>query len=431
MPSQIPPEALFELKVAFFHELGGEYLHARGHYDGLLKQPGDINALQALERFFHRFAGAAHAVEEPGLGYLCAIAETVAELAISRSLPAEKAIHPFTDAMAAISVILEQHGDGNGMRRMPARSIPQAVVQPTLGDERVLSKVLVIDDDPFSASMIDGCLRNAGFVSSYCCSPEEALKTLYSELPDLVILDVVMPGLDGFDLCKQIRSHPALQFTPVIFVTRKGDVEQRVRGLEVGGNDYVSKPFEPQELIARVRSHLLRLSALREMAVRDSLTRCYNHKYFKTRLEQEIARAARYGHPVSLIMLDVDHFKKVNDTHGHPAGDAVIAHVADLVTACVRSTDVVARYGGEEFAVLLVHAGKSETAIIAQRIRERIASHKFSVASSAGDLVAIPITVSIGITQYVASDDGATVLKRADTALYTAKDSGRNQVQSL
>jgi diguanylate cyclase (GGDEF)-like protein len=199
----------------------------------------------------------------------------------------------------------------------------------------------------------------------------------------------------------------------------------------VGGNDYLTKPFNAPELVARVRSHLSRLSALREMAIRDGLTRCYNHKYFKMRLEQEIARARRYKQELALGILDIDHFKQVNDAHGHPAGDAALVHMANLIALSVRSTDVVARYGGEEFGILLVQAGVPEATIITNRIRERIVQHRFALPSVSigGEVVQVPVTVSIGVTQFIPADDLKAFLDRADRALYEAKHGGRNQVR--
>jgi diguanylate cyclase (GGDEF)-like protein len=295
--------------------------------------------------------------------------------------------------------------------------------------EPTLSRILVIDDDPISARLIDSCLRAAGFVSSSCSEPQKALSVLEAELPDLVILDVVMPGVDGYELCRQIRKHPALAFTPVIFVTRKGDVEQRVRGLEVGGNDYVSKPFEPQELVARVRSHLQRLSALQDMAVRDGLTRLFNHKFFKLRLEQEIQRARRYRSPFTLAMADIDRFKIVNDTWGHPAGDAVLVRLANLLSAGVRSTDVVARYGGEEFGILLIEAGAKEAAIVTNRMCERIAAEPFGLPDLPdGTTPKVSVTISIGITEGNPQDTVQSLITRADNALYEAKSAGRNGI---
>jgi len=194
----------------------------------------------------------------------------------------------------------------------------------------------------------------------------------------------------------------------------------------VGGNDYLAKPFDPPELVARVRSHLSRLSVLREMAIRDGLTRCYNHKYFKMRLEQEMVRARRYGSALSLGLLDVDHFKQVNDTHGHPSGDAVLAHLASLLIASVRSSDIVARYGGEEFAFLLVEAGAQESLIVAERMRARVESHEFEVPGGAR----LRATASIGLAEAQAKETAAALLQRTDAALYQAKAQGRNRVRT-
>ena len=427
----LPPDAVFELKLVFLRELEEAYRQAREAQDRLLGSGGDSKALLDLQNFFHRIAGTAHAVDFVELGYLCAICERSAQLTADGVLPVKETVAAFSDALAAVAHVLDAHGAGNIDRPLPRRTplASAGLLQPAqTGEERVLSKILVIDDDPFSANLIDSCLRAAGFMSSYCSHPEEALNAITSELPDLIVLDVVMPGVDGFELCRRVRTHPALQFTPIIFVTRKGDLEQRVRGLEVGGNDYLAKPFEPQELVARVRSHLQRLAALRDMAIRDGLTRCYNHKYFKMRLEQEIARARRYKLDLAMGILDIDHFKQVNDAHGHPAGDAALVHLANLIAFSVRTTDVVARYGGEEFGILLVQAGSAEASIITNRIRERIAQNRFAVPSATAT-VEVPVTVSIGVTQFTAADSLQAFLERADRALYEAKNNGRNQVR--
>ncbi|MGQ0506954.1 MAG: diguanylate cyclase [Myxococcaceae bacterium] len=425
----IKPDAAFELKLIFLKELDGGYRAAREHHDRLLKNPSDSIALKELWNFFHKIAGTAQSVDLTVLGYLSAVSEDLLRLAIDGHITAlQKLPRMLSDALAGVAAALDNHGGKISDRPL---TNPLGLTQPdATGEERVLSKVLIIDDDPFSAKLIDNCLRDAGLMSSFCCDPGEALQTIMSELPDLIVLDVQMPGVDGFDVCRRVRAHPALQFTPVNFVTRRGDLEQRVRGLEVGGNDYISKPFEPQELVARVRSHLQRLSELRNMAIRDGLTRCYNHKYFKARLEQEISRARRYRENLTLGMVDVDFFKTINDTHGHPAGDAVLAHLSNLVVASVRSTDVVARYGGEEFGILFVQAGATEAAIITNRLRERIAKHRFALpTSAAGGTAEIPVTVSIGVAQFHEDDDMAAFLSRADSALYDAKRAGRNQVK--
>jgi diguanylate cyclase (GGDEF)-like protein len=303
-------------------------------------------------------------------------------------------------------------------------------VPESVGEGRQLSKILVVDDDSFSASLIDNTLRSSGFISSFTTDSTEALDRIEKELPDLVVLDVAMPEIDGFELCRRVRSHPALAFTPIIFVTRKGELEERVRGLEVGGNDYIAKPFEPRELVARVRSHLTRLAALRQMAIRDGLTRCFNHRYFKSRLDQELQRAARYDQPLAIAMVDADHFKRVNDEHGHLAGDLVLAHLANIILACVRGTDVVARYGGEEFALLMIHSGEREAQLIGERIRTRVEATRFPISDAKGDTVTtLELTVSTGVAVFQRGDDAAALIGRADRALYDAKEQGRNAVR--
>jgi diguanylate cyclase (GGDEF)-like protein len=430
MPSfQIPPQAAFELKLIFLRELDENYRKASPALEALARDASDAAALAELRIFFHKIAGTAGAVDFALLGQLAAVCERATDLVREGMISApEQAVPLLSEGMVGVASVLASHGAGE--RAAPATASAAALppAAPLL-EEHGLSKILIVDDDPFSANLIDTTLRSAGFASSYCSDPTLALPMIEAELPDLLILDVVMPGIDGLDLCRRVRAHPAMRLTPVIFVTRKGDVEQRVAGLEAGGNDYVAKPFDPHELVARVRSHLQRLAALQDMAVRDGLTRCFNHKYFKTRLDQEIARSRRYKSALAVAMFDVDHFKAVNDTYGHPAGDAVLAQLAGVALASVRSTDVVARYGGEEFGVLLIEAGSKEAAIVANRLRERVAAHAVAFQSPGTQAAQeLRVTISGGVAQLRADDGVQSLLQRADAALYLAKTSGRNQV---
>jgi diguanylate cyclase (GGDEF)-like protein len=427
---------LFEVRLLFFRELAEGYREAREQQERYLRDPGDRAAAKALAAFFHRIAGTAHMVELPLLGHLAAMSERLAGLVGAGQISdSHEAAQLISHALAGVASALDAHGSGaterplDGLKpRLQGISVPDA-----LGVGRELSKVLVVDDDRLSAELIDGVLRSAGFVSSYTCNPERALTMIEAELPDLIVMDVIMPTIDGFELCRRVRQHPALQFTPIIFVTRKGELEERVRGLEVGGNDYIAKPFEPQELVARVRSHLNRLAALRDMAIRDGLTQCYNHKFFRMRMSQEVARAHRYGAPLTVAMIDVDRFKNVNDTYGHRAGDMVLSHLGGIVVASVRATDVVARYGGEEFAILMVQAGAEEARIVCGRLRERIAGHGFLFSTDdpgRAQEVTISVTVSIGIAELAPKPDSLeTLLGRADAALYGAKHAGRDCVR--
>jgi diguanylate cyclase (GGDEF)-like protein len=164
------------------------------------------------------------------------------------------------------------------------------------------------------------------------------------------------------------------------------------------------------------------------MAIRDGLTRCFNHKFFRMRLDQEVARAKRYQQPLAMAMLDVDHFKLINDTHGHTVGDHVLSYLANLIVAGLRATDVVARYGGEEFAVCMVQAGAKEAAIVCDRLRARIAAHDFVIQTT--DIqVRLKLSVSIGIAELADKNESwMALVQRADRALYAAKDAGRNRV---
>jgi diguanylate cyclase (GGDEF)-like protein len=431
MPYGLSTDRLFELKLAFLRELEANYQGARDRLDHLLKHPEDMDALIQLRDFFHKIAGTAQAVELPLLGKLAAVCERAANL-VRAGGSFDGFLPIFGDGITGVATVLESHGSITARAKEWAVN-EKGLTQPGVGEERVLSKILVVDDDPFSANLIDNCLRSAGFMSSYCCDPQKAWETIGSELPDLIVMDVVMPNMDGFDLCRRVRSHPAMQLTPIIFVTRRGEVEQRVEGLEAGGNDYIAKPFEPQELVARVRSHLERLATLRDMAIRDGLTRCYNHKYFRIRLSQEISRCRRYQNELSLAFLDVDCFREINDGLGHPTGDAVLSRLGGLVLASVRSTDVVARYSGDQFGLLFVETSPKEALIIATRLLELISARNlelFRETDSDEPMAApVPVTASLGMTGLLPDDTMESLVKRADVALSQAKASGRGQVK--
>ncbi|HEX9573138.1 MAG TPA: diguanylate cyclase [Myxococcales bacterium] len=413
-----------DLQVVFLREMHEARARARDALARAGREAGDPAAVRELRNFFHRLAGSAGTVGHGMLARLAGACELAADQELERKGPLSKiTARIFAEGLAGVDDVLET--------RTPALGVLIPVLQQETGAARVAledvpSRVLVIDDDLVTARATEAVLRAAGFLTASCCDPADAYEAILRESPDLIILDVLLGEVDGFEVCRRVRGNPALQLVPIIFVTRRGDVEERVRGLQVGGNDYLAKPFDAPELVARVRSHLSRLSALREMAIRDGLTRCYNHKYFKMRLEQELVRARRYGSALSLGLLDVDHFKRVNDTYGHPGGDAVLAHLASLLIASVRSSDIVARYGGEEFAFVLVEAGAQEAAVVAERMRARVEAHEFEVPGGAR----LRATASIGLAAAQGKEPAAALVQRADAALYEAKAQGRNRVRT-
>jgi diguanylate cyclase (GGDEF)-like protein len=418
MSSRRGPFDAAEMRAVFLRELGSAFAGARSARDLLRGAPGHPESVRSLRDFFHGIAGSAAAAGLPLLGRLAAACETAAAALLDGTLQGLPAAAIFDEGLAGTALVLETW--------WPLASAGSLDSAPD--PDHPAPRILVVDDDRVSARLTDGVLRTAGFNSAFCCEPSRALEVIQRDPPDLILLDVMMPEVNGFDLCRDIRASPGLQLTPIVFLSSKGAVEQRVHGLEMGANDYLAKPFEPQELVARVRTHLLRLADARERAIRDGLTGCYNNQYFKLRLDQEIAKAAQSGDDLTLAMLDVDHFKRVNDEHGHLAGDAVLAKIALILAASVRSSDVLARYGGEEFALLLVGAAMTRAAMVTDRVRECIAAYPFELPVPGGKAQTARCTVSIGIAALCAADTAEAFLLRADRALYGAKDAGRNRV---
>jgi diguanylate cyclase (GGDEF)-like protein len=420
--ADLGPDQTVELKLIFFRELTAGYGSAKAAYDHLRASGAvDKPQLDTLRRFFHKLAGTA-AVAEPGmLGKLAGACETVAEAMIAGKFPVGRhALQILGDGLGAVASVLENRAKNEPPKAAPPASLVRIV--------EGAPHVLVVDDDAFGAQLAESVLGAAGFQVSTCLDPLTALQRMRDRAPDLVLLDVDMPKLDGFEVCSQMRKDASLHLTPIIFLTHHGDVERRVRGLSMGGSDYVQKPFEARELVARVRAHLLHAGEYRELTIRDSLTRCYTTEYFKARLDQELARAKRYKSRLVLGLLDIDGFKRINDSYGHAAGDAVLAKLSAMVTSSLRSSDVVARYAGDEFAFLIIEAAPADALAACNRLRESVGHTAFELPETAGGGMRVTTTVSIGLAMYREGDSAHDVLLRADGTLFDAKQQGRNCV---
>jgi diguanylate cyclase (GGDEF)-like protein len=258
---------------------------------------------------------------------------------------------------------------------------------------------------------------------------ETALRRAAELNPDLILLDLFLPGMDGFGALTGLRRNSKTADTPVIFLSAQGDAETKSQGLSLGAADYLAKPFSEQELMARV-DRTLKLSAQKEhyraLAQTDGLTGLPNFRSFHARLEEEVARAHRYGHHLACAMVDLDGLKQINDRLGHAAGNRAILALADAVREELRDTDFAARYGGDEFVVLLPQTSESQGALFAERLRKRLAE----VSEQAG----LPLHGSIGVAAVSAEeldspDAAEDLLRRADEALYRAKRSGRDRVE--
>ena len=289
-------------------------------------------------------------------------------------------------------------------------------------------RVLIIDDSPQIHKLLEARLKPEDITLQSAMRADEGLQAACADPPDLILLDVEMPEQSGFSLCQVLKADPRTAMVPIIFLTALGTSAEKVRGFDLGAVDYITKPFEPAELRARVRAALRTkryLDLLSTRAQMDGLTGIWNRTYFERRLDEELDAFRRYGRALSLVILDVDHFKKINDAHGHPFGDRVLQLVALLVGATVRSTDAVCRYGGEEFGIILSETGGEGALRGAERMRQRL--ERLELADRAQK---IAVTASFGVSSsdWFPADDltRQSLLNAADDALYAAKGAGRN-----
>lgn len=297
--------------------------------------------------------------------------------------------------------------------------------------------ILVVDDDPDSVRVVSHALKWAGYEVCAAANATETHQFLADGIvPDLVLLDVNLPGVDGISLLKELRSR--YRYVAVIFISGDSAIESVTRGLDSGADDYVTKPFDPRELLARVRSQLrirdltdqLRDAneKLKELVDTDDLTGLYNMRSLYQKLDSELSRARRFGRAVCVVMMDIDRFKSVNDSHDHLFGSYVLAEVGTIIRQSIRHIDLAARYGGDEFLIVLTETSAEGARIFCERLREAIEKRTF-----AHGLDKIRLTASLGfaITSQKSEDDSnpRNLVRAADTALYEAKRSGRNCVR--
>ncbi|MCB0833209.1 MAG: diguanylate cyclase [Bacteroidetes bacterium] len=298
-------------------------------------------------------------------------------------------------------------------------------------------RVLVVDDDDDGLYILKLLLSKMKYEVHTAKDGEEALYKAEELVPDIILLDVMMPKLNGFEVCKRVKATPEGMYIPIILLTAKSELMSKIEGLDCGADEYLTKPYDMSELTARIRS-MLRIKQLNdslrtanrqleELSVTDELTRLYNRRYINKKLEDEFRRAIRYKRPLTCLMFDADHFKSVNDTHGHKFGDVVLKDISKIIHDTVRLVDICGRFGGEEFIALLPDTDQENAITLAERIRKKIEMHEFRD----GDIM-IHRTVSVGVSA-VPDDlikDEFQLVEWADKALYEAKGTGRNKVIS-
>jgi diguanylate cyclase (GGDEF)-like protein len=287
-------------------------------------------------------------------------------------------------------------------------------------------KVLIVDDAPDTLDIIQKLLSFEGYEVILAATGEEGVKRVEEEKPDVVLMDISLPGIDGTEALKRIRTINPIQ--SVIMLTAFATVENAIRALKEGASDFVKKPFENEHLIHIVNQALQKSRTLvekekleeevRRLSITDDLTGLYNHRHFFKTLESELTRLKRQKTSLSLLMLDVDNFKRYNDTHGHVEGDRVLKKIGEIIKHSIRhNVDSGYRYGGDEFASLLIGASLEQALTIAERIRLTIEETGFK-----------DITVSVGLAEFQDGFDLERFVKSADDAMYVAKHSGGNRV---
>lgn len=306
-------------------------------------------------------------------------------------------------------------------------------------------KILIIDDSFETRLLLMRTLEKAGYKAIGAVNGQEGVSLACELLPELILLDIVMPGLDGYQVCEALKAELRTADIPVIFLSANTEPHDKIKGLEMGGVDYIAKPFDRDEVLARVHTQIkiqkltkeliqvnaelhkkyLELAeanvAITELTRTDPLTGLANRRYFMEILEKEVSLARRHQVPLCLIMADLDYFKQINDTYGHGAGDQVLQAFARLLQQNIRKEDLSARYGGEEFIIITPHTALNKAHIVAERIRQ--AQESLRLPGIEGR-----VTASFGICQLLPNDDHDSFISRADKALYQAKAEGRNRV---
>jgi two-component system, cell cycle response regulator len=297
-------------------------------------------------------------------------------------------------------------------------------------------RILVIDDNAVIKRLATMLLSKKGYSVETASSGSEGIVCAKSFKPHVILLDVMMPEIDGYEVCRCLKSEAETKDIPIIMVTSRAEIVDKVKGLELGAADYIQKPYDHEELQARVATQVKmknlwdelqeKNKLLEELVKKDSLTNLYNHRYFHDRIVEEFSRSKRYGLALSCVLVDIDFFKKINDTYGHQAGDEILKKLAGIILAGIRDVDVAARYGGEEFAIILPHTTLENATTYSERIRHSVDKADFQFEGNS-----IRVTVSLGVASLPENNPQThtDIIRFADDALYAAKNTGRNRVE--
>jgi two-component system, cell cycle response regulator len=289
--------------------------------------------------------------------------------------------------------------------------------------------VLIIEDHPDQRDLLAIVLQREGYKVVTAANGLEALEKLAQHEVHIALSDIMMPKMDGFELINKIRSNSALRHIYIILITARIQEGDRVRGLDLGADDYITKPFSFSELLARVRvgSRVVQYQQHLEYQTQiDSLTGLFNRRAFEKKIGEEFERSKRYGHPLSVVILDIDNFKKINDTYGHHGGDAALVRISEILRERSRRSDFPSRFGGEEFVLVLPETDQDSAIQVARKFHEEIRSCSFGTVDKP-----FLLTVSMGLTSTIQKEysDWREMVADADCALYQAKNTGKDRIE--
>lgn len=303
--------------------------------------------------------------------------------------------------------------------------LAKKLIQITIGRPREPYRILIIDDSISVAEYYTLILKEAGMDVRFITNPLALIETIADFQPDLLLMDIYMPECTGLELAVLLRQEPQYTGIPIIFLSSEGDRVKQLSALNLGGDDFLLKPVDPQDLIHVLTCRVKRARVLGSLMAKDSFTGLYNHTHIIQRLDNEVSRAKRNKTPLSFAMLDIDHFKLINDSFGHPVGDQVIRKIAILLQNAFRRSDIIGRYGGEEFAIVLPEVQQAHAFRICDNFRHRVSQLQFKANHQP-----FVVTLSVGIACCLPMKDVQPLINAADKALYIAKHNGRNQVVS-
>lgn len=373
----------------------------------------DPEAVSVLYRFAHTLKGSGQTVG------VWDVADPAAEMAVALLLVQNYGVNLDEGIQKFLTERIEEIREFVGDKHIEEISLPETDSANSQG-----KKILVLDDDPTITELVRKNLEEKGYNVTVCRDYANAEEKMSTFQPDLIVLDIIFPDGDGIEFCRKIRSDPHWQIVPIIFLTVKSKLQDKLAGFATGADDYLCKPFNVEELAARIQAILDRVETFQELVLQDELTHVYNRRYLQRRLSEEIARVNRINGCFSIAIFDIDNFKKINDTYGHSAGDEVLQELVELLINNLRESDIICRFGGDEFVIILTDTDRDEAYAVMERLRCAVSAQPLNLKRSA---LKIPISISIGVAGVPENGNTAEeLLRAADSALYKAKEAGRD-----